>query len=164
MATNGIHSIEEKRKEENSKEKSSSSSNINKYKKNIVNDSCVDSLQLTANDSCDNDLQNIAEFYNENIGALTPYGLEVLADYAKDMSKDLIIFAMKKALEANVRNIKYIKGILNSWSKKGIKTLIEAQKEDENFRNKTSIKEESEEEKKARKIKELEESIKNGSI
>ena len=66
MTTNGIHSIEEKRKEENSKEKSSSSSNINKYKKNIVNDSCVDSLQLTANDSCDDDLQNIAEFYNEN--------------------------------------------------------------------------------------------------
>ena len=163
LDTECIHSIDKNRLDKSSIEENSSSSEY-KDRKNIVNDSCVDDLHAIANDSCANDLQNIANFYNSNIGILTPYGLEILADYAKDMPEDLIIFAMKKALEADVRNIKYIKGILNSWSKKGIKTLVEAQKEDENFRNKGSKKEETEEQKNLRKIKELEDSIKNGSI
>lgn len=68
---------------------------------------------------------------------LTPFGLEVLSDYAKDMPSELIIFAMKKAVEANKRTIQYIKGILNNWHKKGIKTLIEAEKEDEEFKRST---------------------------
>lgn len=83
-------------------------------------------------------------------------GLEILTDYAKEMSNDLIILAMKKAVEANIRTIQYIKGILNNWSKKGIKTLVEAEKEDEQFKNKNTTKEETEEERQARIIKELE--------
>ena len=88
----------------------------------VVGDSCVDGLQ------------EIIEFYNSNIGAITPFGAEVLSDYAKDMPKDLIILAMKKAVEANKRTIQYIKGILNNWSKKGIKTVLDAEKEDEEFK------------------------------
>ncbi len=72
------------------------------------------------------------------------------------MQPELIILAMKKAVEANKRTIQYIKGILNNWSKKGIKTVIEAEKEDEVFRNKSTMQEETEEEKMARKIKMLE--------
>lgn len=72
------------------------------------------------------------------------------------MPNELIILAMKKAVEANIRTIKYIKGILNNWSKKGIKTVVEAEKEDEQFKNKNTIKEETEEERQARIIKELE--------
>lgn len=72
------------------------------------------------------------------------------------MSSDLIILAMQKAVEANKRTIQYIKGILNNWSKKGIKTVLEAEKEDEQFRNRNIVQEETEEEKMARKIKMLE--------
>ena len=72
------------------------------------------------------------------------------------MPGELIILAMKKAVEANIRTIKYIKGILNNWSKKGIKTVVEAEKEDEQFKNKNIVKEETEEERQARIIKELE--------
>lgn len=89
---------------------------------NVVGDSCVDGLQ------------DIIEFYNENIGLITPYSLEVLEDYAKEFSAALIILAMKKAVEADIRTIQYIKGILNNWSKKGIKTVLEAEKEDEQFK------------------------------
>ena len=122
----------------------------------IVSDSCVDGL-LNANDSRIGDLQEVITFYEKNIGLITPYQLEVLSDYSKDMQNDLIILAMKKAVEANKRTIQYIKGILNNWHKKGIKTLIEAEKEDEQFRNKNSMQqEETEEEKIARKIKMLE--------
>ena len=79
-----------------------------------------------------------------------------MTDYAKEMSNDLIILAMKKAVEANIRTIQYIKGILNNWNKKGIKTLVEAEKEDEQFKNKNTTKEETEEERQARILKELE--------
>lgn len=72
------------------------------------------------------------------------------------MSSDLIILAMQKAVEANKRTIQYIKGILNNWSKKGIKTVLEAEKEDEQFRNRSTVLEETEEERMARKLKELE--------
>ena len=61
-------------------------------------------------------------------------GMQILSDYAKEMPSDLIILAMKKAVEANIRTIQYIKGILNNWSNKGIKTLVEAEKEDEQFK------------------------------
>ncbi len=80
----------------------------------------------------------------------------MLSDYAKEMTSDLIILAMQKAVEANKRTIQYIKGILNNWSKKGIKTVLEAEKEDEQFRNKNTVQEETEEERMARKLKELE--------
>jgi DnaD/phage-associated family protein len=91
---------------------------------NNVSDSCVDGLQ------------KVIDFYNNNIGALTPYGLEVLQDYAKEIESGAIIYAMQISVEADKRNIKYIKAILNNWSKKGITTLIEAQKESQSFKGK----------------------------
>ena len=90
------------------------------------------------NDSCVNNLQDIIDFYNENIGLITPYGLEVLSSYAEEMDKELIIFAMKKSVEANKRTIQYIKAILNNWSKKGIKNILEAEEEDKKFKEKDS--------------------------
>lgn len=98
---------------------------------NNVSDSCVDGLQ------------NVIDFYNNNIGAITPYGLEVLQDYAKEIESGAIIYAMQISVEADKRNIKYIKAILNNWSKKGIKTLIEAQKESQSFKGKKEEKKSS---------------------
>ena len=86
-------------------------------KKKVVNESCVD------------DLRTIAEFYNSNVGQLTPYGLDLIKDYVEEMGKDLIIYAMQISVEANKRTIQYIKAILNNWKKAGIKTVAEAQKE-----------------------------------
>lgn len=103
--------------------------NVNDNNKNdIVNDSCVDGLQ------------KIIDFYNENIGLITPYGIEILSDYAKEMPVDLIIYAMQISVEANKRTIKYIKAILNNWQKAGIKTLIEA-KEENNHKNNKDVEE-----------------------
>ena len=83
----------------------------------IVGESCVDGLQA------------VIDFYNNNIGTLTPYGLTLIEDYVKEMGKDVVIYAMQISVEADKRTIQYIKAILNNWSKKGIKTLAEAQKE-----------------------------------
>ena len=124
--------------------------NTNKNVKNIKNDknvittvsgSRVDELrENNENDSCVDSFQRIIEFYNNNIGAITPFGAEVISDYLKDMSEELIMLAMKKAVEADARNIRYIKGILNSWHKRGIKTVLEAEKEGAEFKKKNEQK------------------------
>ena len=125
--------------------------NVNDNNNNVVvDDSCVDGLQ------------DIIDFYNDNIGLITPYGLEVLSDYAKEMSSDVIVYAMQKAVEANIRTIQYIKGTLNNWQKAGVKNLIQAKEESKKFKNnKNPIKEETEEEAIARKTRALEEAMKN---
>ena len=69
----------------------------------------------------------------------TPYGVEVLVAYSKDMPTDLIIYAMQISVEANKRTIKYIKAILNNWQKAGIRTLVQAK--DENHKKKNESKE-----------------------
>lgn len=129
--------------------------NVNKKenkKEKVVSDSCIDGLQ------------KIIDFYNNNISMLTPHGLTVLSDYAKEMDYEVVIYAMQIAVEANKRNIRYIKAILNNWSKSGIKTLIEAREETQKFKNgnNQSDSQETQEEKNARRLKEIQEAM-NGT-
>ena len=119
-----IKTIGYENKKPNENDNDNENVNENDNDNNNVSDSCVDGLQ------------NAIDFYNNNIGAITPYGLEVLQDYAKEMEPGAIIYAMQISVEADKRNIKYIKAILNNWSKKGIKTLIEAQEESQSFKGK----------------------------
>ena len=49
------------------------------------------------------------------------------------------MLAMKKSVEANKRTIQYIKAILNNWQKAGIKTVLQAEQEDEQFRKKSEL-------------------------
>lgn len=126
--------------------------------KNVKNDKNVKNekkIITVVSDSCVDGLQEVIDFYNENVGILTPYGLTLIEDYLKEIPSDVIIYAMQISVEADKRNIKYIKAILNTWISKGIKSLVEAQKESQKFKNKKT--EETEDEKRKRKIKELEE-------
>lgn len=113
-------------KQSNSKSETNVNENVNVNENENTNEN--------VSDSCVDGLQEIIDFYNNNIGAITPFGLEILSDYAKKIPNDLIILAMKKAVEADIRTIQYIKGILNNWNKKGIKTVADAEKEDEQFK------------------------------
>lgn len=110
--------------------------NTNKNEKNIKNNKKDKNEITTVSDSCVDGLTDIISFYNNNIGLITPYAVTLLESYLEDMSADLIILAMKKSVEADIRTIKYIKGILNNWNKKGIKTVLEAEKEDKSFKKK----------------------------
>ncbi len=132
-----------KKKEEKETYKEDMKNICNSYEKHMGNENANENININknnkkVNDSCVNDLQDIIEFYNENIGLITPYGLEVLSSYIEEMDKELIILAMKKSVEANKRTIQYIKAILNNWSKKGIKTVLDAEQEDKKFRKKDS--------------------------
>lgn len=117
--------------------------NVNDNENVNVNDNenVTTTVVNSKDDSCIDGLSKIIDFYNNNIGLVTPYGTEILEDYSKEMSAELIIYAMQISVEANKRNIKYIKAILNNWQKAGIKTLIEAKNENSKT-NKISAEEE----------------------
>lgn len=110
--------------------------NVNENENENVNVNVNDNDNENVSDSCVDGLQEVIGFYNDNIGLLTPYGREVFIDYLQEMDYDVIIYAMQKAVEANIRTIQYIKGTLNNWSNAGVKTLLQAQEESKNFKNK----------------------------
>lgn len=139
------------KKYENGKQKGSKTEAKNKQKtskrETNVNDNENENVNVNDNvndnvsDSCVDGLQKVIDFYNNNISLATPYTLEVLEDYTKELGKELVIYAMQISVEANKRTIQYIKGILNNWTKKGIKTLIEAKQENSKIANKSAIEE-----------------------
>ena len=157
----GAKGGKQKKQKQTKESKCNDNDNVNENDNENVNVNDNDNENVS--DSCVDGLQEIINFYNENIGLITPYGLEVLSDYAKEMPYDVIIYAMKKAVEANVRTIQYIKGTLNNWQNAGVKSLIQAEEESRRFKNnkQENIKEETEEEAIARKTKALEEGMKN---
>ena len=132
LDTECIHSIDKNRLDKISIEKNS------KEKEQKESDSCDDGFQEdesckdglpTGKGSCKDDFQDVSKFYEENINLLTPYASKLLEDFTDELGSELVIYAMQLAVEANVRTIRYIKAILNNWSKANIKTLAEAKKE-----------------------------------
>jgi len=118
-----------KMKAKEKQSKSKMETNVNDNDNENVNENVNVNDNNNASDSCVDGLQEVIDFYNNNIGLVTPYTLEVLEDYTKELGKELIIYAMQISVEANKRNGRYIKAILNNWQKAGIKTLIEAKQE-----------------------------------
>lgn len=110
-------------------------------------------------------MQSVIDFYDQNINLITPFEFQKLQDFSS-MEPELIIFAMQKAVTANKRNFNYIDGILKNWKVKGISTLIQAKNEEQEFRRlKENVgqKEETDEEKNARIIKEMEATVNGNS-
>lgn len=110
-------------------------------------------------------MQSAIDFYDQNINLITPFEFQKLQDFS-NMESELIIFAMQKAVTANKRNFNYIEGILKNWKVKGISTLIQAKNEEQEFRRlKENVgqKEETDEEKNARIIREMEETVNGNS-
>lgn len=90
--------------------------------------------------------KEIIKCYEENIGLITPAVAETLFSY-DDIDKELIIYAIKRASVNNKRSMNYIQGILNNWIKKGIKTVLDAENEEQEYKNRQQPKEETLEEK-----------------
>lgn len=128
LDTECIHSIDKNRIDKISIEKNS------KEKEQEESESCGDGFQ--EDESCKDGFQKVSKFYEENINLLTPYTSKLLEDFTDELGAELVIYSMQLAVEANVRTIKYIKAILNNWSKANIKTLTEAKKESQTINEK----------------------------
>jgi DnaD/phage-associated family protein len=69
-------------------------------------------------------------FYLNNINPMiTPSEAEDIEYYERQLPKDLLLFAMQKAVDQKARKMAYIKSILDKWIAKGITTLSEAKGE-----------------------------------
>ncbi len=77
---------------------------------------------------------NAFVFYQENFGVISPFVSDALQNWVNDMGEDLILDAMKRALERGKGNWGYVQGILQAWVKKGINTVEAAKAEQVEFR------------------------------
>lgn len=82
---------------------------------------------------------NLFLLMEENFGR-TFSSIEI-EEISKWEDTELTRYAIAQAVLNGKRNIKYISRILESYKSKGIKTIFEAQKDDEEFRNKNKLKE-----------------------
>ncbi len=64
----------------------------------------------------------IINFYEQNIGLLSPLIFEKLVAWEEETEEDLVLIALEKAVLAGKRNFSYAEGILKNWRNAGIKT------------------------------------------
>lgn len=75
------------------------------------------------------------QFYQENFGIASPFVAEALLDWTRELGDELVIEAMKRALERNKTTWGYVKAILTAWCNKGIRTVEQARAEQVAFEN-----------------------------
>lgn len=87
-------------------------------------------------------------FYEQNgFGALTPYVGEKVNGWIDDLSEELIIHAMKIAIENGVLKWNYVESILRDWTNRKISSIeeveaIRLQRKQQSFHHRKPLKEE----------------------
>lgn len=77
---------------------------------------------LIINDNKDLKKSNIFDKFESEFGrTLSPIDYEIISDWQKDFSDELILLALKEAVFNGVNNLRYIDKIIRDWDKKGIK-------------------------------------------
>lgn len=84
------------------------------------------------------DDNNIYDIFEKEFGrTLSPMEYEIINAWQENgLAKDTIILALKEAVYNGVNNLRYIDRILSEWSKKGIKTAKDLEKEKIDFSKK----------------------------
>ncbi|MFC5773712.1 phage replisome organizer N-terminal domain-containing protein [Ectobacillus antri] len=77
--------------------------------------------------------ENAFAFYQQNFGVLSPYMSEQVGHWVDDMGQELVIAAMKRALE-NQKKWAYADSILKSWFSDNIRTLDAVIAREEEFK------------------------------
>lgn len=80
--------------------------------------------------------ENPIAFYEQNFGVLKPFVAEGINAWIEDLNAQLVIKAMKIALEKNAPNMSYVQGILRDWHAKGYKSITDVEAEQAQFRKK----------------------------
>lgn len=72
--------------------------------------------------------QNVHSFYQDNFGIEPPTIMQDIEHWVADLNEELVIEALKKAVEAE-KPYNYAKGIMRNWIKKGVKTMTDVEAE-----------------------------------
>ncbi|EKS7866071.1 MULTISPECIES: DnaD domain-containing protein [Bacillus cereus group] len=76
---------------------------------------------------------NCFNFYEENFGMIKPFVSEEIGHWIDDLSEEIVIAAMQRALRKNKR-WNYAVGILEDWANNNIRTLADIESAEEEFR------------------------------
>ena len=113
--------------EENVDRSTQSKVKESKVKDSKVKESSTSDLAEASNLSkSENEIAKIFEFYQNNIGMMTPYVQQNVIHWCNDTSPDLVMLAIEKAVKENVLKFSYAEAILKSWINQGVKTKAEA--------------------------------------
>ena len=72
-------------------------------------------------------------FFEQNIGILSPLVAEKLNAWIDDTEESLVLFALEKAILAGKHNFSYAEGILRNWANQGIRTRHAAEMAEREF-------------------------------
>ena len=109
-----------------------------KSKKRRKNDAEATKKHTTNNDNninnnayaAANEIDEVINFYTEHFNDHNPSNLSQIESYMDDMQPTLVKKAMEIAIERDKRFFRYVRGILESWLSKGIKTIEEYEREE----------------------------------
>lgn len=81
-------------------------------------------------------IQDVSLFYQNNFGVMSPYLQDDLTHWVNDLSPELVIESMKRAIDGQ-KNYNYAKGIMKRWLTANIKTMEQVESSEMQFeRNK----------------------------
>ena len=138
-------------------------SNIcNSYEKHMETETATITETINKNINNKNE-EKLQKKFIECIGSTNLNSIQECLSFLNDLPYEVIEIALKKTSDVN-GTWKYAKKILNDWVKLKIDTVEKVEAEELNFKNKSKPpNEETEEEKMARKIREVKELMKNGN-
>ncbi|MEY8350809.1 DnaD domain protein [Bacillus cereus] len=79
---------------------------------------------------------SVFTFYEQNLGNVSSYAVEILSEWMGKLSEELVLKALQIAYENNKRTLAYVKGILRDWHGKGYTKLSEVEEAAVKFRKK----------------------------
>lgn len=98
-----------------------------KVKESKVKESSTSDLaEATEFTKSETAVSDIFEFYQNNIGMMTPYVQQNVIHWCNDTSPELVMLAIEKAVKENALKFSYAEAILKSWLNQGVKTKAEA--------------------------------------
>jgi predicted phage replisome organizer len=89
--------------------------------------------------SNENQFPEIMNFYSNNLQkgiSETPFNLELIQLWFDEFGFDLLLAAMKVSAKAEVKGVKFVEGVLKNWKEAGVKTIDDARKHEQAFKQK----------------------------
>ena len=75
-----------------------------------------------------NPQKSVFDFYEQNgFGLLAPFTAEKIGAWVDDLNEEMVIHAMKLAVDNNALNWRYVETILKNWSNRKFKSLADVE-------------------------------------
>jgi DnaD/phage-associated family protein len=90
-----------------------------------------------SSNSSENQFSEIMNFYFDNLQkgiSETPFNLELIEQWFREFGFELLLAAMKVAAKAEAKGVKFTEGVLKNWKEAGVKTIEDARKHEQAFK------------------------------